>query len=213
MFEIDFISALRYVLEQHNVGLRLFDDGMSDFMGKFVNTPVQSAAGTRTLADCIQLKTAVHAIDYAEAKPVLRLADGKVEPFAAVIVAMSTRSADLMGLTMPTRSGEMLLSQRVAQSLRELHMTGASKLFIKTATKWRKNPSNYAQNMIIIYESSLDFLQNTCDFHKHVRCAVHQNVVNAIVSQKRLQRPEPGDLINHFFTQLVQFASCHGNSM
>lgn len=141
MFEIDFISALRYVLEQHNVDLQLLTEGMSSFMQKFADASFTGPHGTRSLGESIHLKTRVTSIDHADGKPVLCLDNGAEEPFDAVIVAVSTRAADMAGLTLPTRSGVRLISQQVANTLRDLHMTLASKLFIKTSTKfWRKIP-------------------------------------------------------------------------
>ncbi len=138
MFEIDFVSALRYVLEQHNVDLQLFSDGMQDFMERFATTDVPGPDGPRTLKSCIRFNCKVKELDHVDGKPVLVFADGSEEPFDAVIVAMSTRAADMMGLTMRTRSGVDLLPEPAKKTLRDLHMTMASKLFIKTETKFWK---------------------------------------------------------------------------
>ena len=136
MFQIDFISALRYVLEKHNIGLQLFTDGLANFVDRIVDEP----HGKRTLRDCIKTNTPVTGLDWNGGCTEVQTKDAATQ-YDAVIVAMSSRAADMLGLTLPTRSGKRLIPQPAAQTLRELHMTAASKLFIRTKTKfWKDKP-------------------------------------------------------------------------
>jgi tryptophan 2-monooxygenase len=142
MFEIDFVSALRYVLEQHNVGLKLFTDGLGDFVDRIVDEPFETASGTLCVRDCIQTDSKIVGLDKAGDQTVLRFASGETVHADAVIVAMSSRAAEMIGLTLPMSNGDHVFPEPVRQSLRTLHMTAASKLFIKTSTKFWKGRSD-----------------------------------------------------------------------
>lgn len=145
MFEIDFVSALRYVLEQHNVGLQLFTSGMSNFADRLVDEVFETPHGKMSLRDCIKMNTKVSGINKTGTSTDLLLPDGSVQSYGAVIVAMSSRAADMVGLTLPNQNGVSLFSENVNQCIRTLHMTAAAKLFIKTKTKFWKGREDLPQ--------------------------------------------------------------------
>lgn len=62
---------------------------------------------------------------------------------SAVIVATTTRSMQIMGLTLPSpRSVPEPIAQDVKAGLRTLHMTSSSKMFVRTPTKfWLDDPA------------------------------------------------------------------------
>ena len=61
----------------------------------------------------------------------------KVKPFDAVIIATTTRSMEIeMGLTLPSKESVDLGSADVRNAVRNFHLMSASKMFIRTKTKF-----------------------------------------------------------------------------
>ncbi len=73
----------------------------------------------------------------------------KVKSFAAVIVATSTRAMEIdMGLTLPVTSEVDVTSADVKEAIRNSHLMGASKMFIRTKSKfWLDENGKPLQNI------------------------------------------------------------------
>jgi tryptophan 2-monooxygenase len=139
MFSVDFVSALRYVLMQYPANQKLVLGGMDSFVRCFLD---QQVAGTgRTVADQIEYDCRVTSLRYDQKTERTQLTlekGGKVETreFDAVIAAASCRALEVIGLSLASRGAEPPVGLPAARAVRELHMTGASKLFIRTKTKF-----------------------------------------------------------------------------
>lgn len=152
LYEIGMLELLRIILQQWEDDQQLYEQGMTALCDGFYNTPVSvPGVGMRSLASygAVQLNTPVTGIDWnpGTRRPILYFSATSAVEFDAVIVATTTRSMELMGLTMPASGGDVL-AEKVRVGLRNLHMTSSSKLFIKTATKfWKGQPSTFPLNI------------------------------------------------------------------
>lgn len=140
MFPINFISALRFLLEGDETDQQFIREGLQPVLSTLLEA--RSPDGTTTLGACVTCDCPVTAIDQHAGRPVLRFADRPDATFDAAVMALSTRAADTLGLTLPApSSGACLLPEDAAAAIRGLHMTASSKLFIRTATKfWTDTP-------------------------------------------------------------------------
>ena len=144
LFPVNFLEFLRIVANGWEDNQILLPFGISYFIEKFYTEKVQSPQGARSLKDLdtLHLKTPVTAIQYKDNQPVVyytnpdRSEDSK--SFAAVIVTTTTRSMEIMGLTLdaPGNPESVMEEQPVQVALRNLHITTSSKLFIRTKTKF-----------------------------------------------------------------------------
>jgi tryptophan 2-monooxygenase len=135
MFQIDFISAIRYVVEQFALQQQQLDGGMQAFASAFLKASVDTPSGPTCLAETLRTNCPVASISF-DGGPVIHFDKGMDKPCSAVIVAVSSRCVDLMGLTLPSGEGIRLLDRGAAQAIRQLHMTSSSKLFICTESKF-----------------------------------------------------------------------------
>ncbi|EGK83616.1 hypothetical protein D0A34_16065 [Microcoleus vaginatus PCC 9802] len=144
LFPINFLEFLRIVANGWEDNQQLLPFGISAFIEKFYTEPVDSPRGRQSLQDlnALHLNTPVTAIKYQNGKPVVYYTNPdkseQSKSFEAVIVTTTTRSMELMGLTLdfPTSSDAVIAKQSVQVALRNLHLTTSSKLFIRTKTKF-----------------------------------------------------------------------------
>ena len=145
LFPVNFLEFLRIVANGWEDNQILLPFGISYFIEKFYTEKVQSPQGDRSLQDLdtLHLKTPVTAIQYnSNNQPVVYYTnpDGSEESksFAAVLVTTTTRSMEIMGLTLdaPGNPESVMEEQSVQVALRNLHITTSSKLFIRTKTKF-----------------------------------------------------------------------------
>ncbi|MDY6936465.1 MAG: FAD-dependent oxidoreductase [Cyanobacteriota bacterium] len=158
LFTVNFLEFLRLVVNGWEENQMLLPFGISYFIEKFYTEPVESPLGKRSLKDLdtLHLKTPVTSIQYNSTnhQPIVYYTnpDGSEESksFAAVIVTTTTRSMEMMGLTLgaPGNSESAIEQQSVQVGLRNLHLTTSSKLFIRTKTKfWLDEESNPKDNI------------------------------------------------------------------
>ena len=160
LFPINYLEFLRIVANGWEDNQQLLPFGISTFIEKFYTEPVESPLGSYSLEalNALHLKTPVTAIRYQNGQPVLYYTNPdkreQSKPFEAVIVTTTTRSMEIMGLTLnsPSSSDAVIAQQPVQVALRNLHLTSSSKLFIRTKTKFwldeKGNPkSNIPQNI------------------------------------------------------------------
>lgn len=165
LFPINFLEFLRIVANGWEEKQQLLPYGITAFIKKFYTEPVESPLGMRSLQDLntLHLKTPVTAIQYQNGKPVVYYTNtnaentntnpensGQSKSFEAVIVTTTTRSMEIMGLTLnaPTSAEAVIAQQPVQVALRNLHLTTSSKLFIRTKTKfWLDDNGNPKPNI------------------------------------------------------------------
>jgi len=148
LFPLNFLEFLRIIANGWEDNQQLLPFGISAFIEKFYTEPVDSPLGRRSLQDLntLHLNTPITAIKYQNDKPVVYYTNPdkseQSKSFEAVIVTNTTRSMQLMGLTLdsPTSDdGPVIAQQSVRVALRNLHLTTSSKLFIRTKTKFWLN--------------------------------------------------------------------------
>ncbi len=69
------------------------------------------------------------------------------EGYDGVIVATTTRAMEVMGLTANDQPSRNDLTQPIKTAIRNLHLTGASKLFVKTKTKFWYNKTSDGKDL------------------------------------------------------------------
>ena len=147
LYEINMLELLRIILTMWEDNQQLYENGMTSLCDGFYTTTVAiPGIGTGSLQsqNAVALNTPVIAIDYnpSTRRPMLFFSQSSPVEFDAVIVATTTRSMEVMGLTMPGYATGLadVVSEPVKVALRNLHMTGSSKMFIRTATKFWQAP-------------------------------------------------------------------------
>ena len=146
LFPINFLEFLRILANGWEDEQQVLPCGITAFIEKFYTEPVESPLGMRSLEylNTLHLNSPVTAIKYQNDKPVVYYTNSdkseQSKSFEAVIVTTTTRSMEIMGLTLDsptiTSSVAVIAQQPVQVALRNLHLTTSSKLFIRTETKF-----------------------------------------------------------------------------
>jgi tryptophan 2-monooxygenase len=157
LYEINFLELLRIVLNQWEDGQQLILGlpnqsspvyGISALTEALYNAPVNGNSLANLQA--VTFNTTVTAIEFnSQSNQTLVFytqADGNqgLQAFNTLIVTTTTRSMEVMGLSLPTvgLSGQLLLDEDVAAGIRDLHLMSSSKLFVTTPTKfWNTDPN------------------------------------------------------------------------
>ena len=149
LYEVGFLEMLRLLVLGWEHDQQLMLDGINALTDHLYTANVTLPNGQTTSLEsqnAVLFDTPVTAIDLnPNGQPVITFQPGgqsQQGTFAAVIVATTTRSMEIsLGLTLPSQSGAQLLSADVRAGLRDLPMMNSSKLFIRTATKFWKDPA------------------------------------------------------------------------
>lgn len=147
LYGIGMMEMLRIILLQWEDKQQLYVDGMTSLCDGFyttaVNVPGLKRASLQSL-NALQLNTPIVGIDYnpSTRRPMVLIGATSPVEFDAVIVATTTRSMEIIGMTMPAPLTQLtsLLDEQVKVALRNLHMASSSKMFIRTQTKFWKSP-------------------------------------------------------------------------
>ena len=144
---------MRIVVNMWEDKQQLLTNGVTGLMKAFYSTPVTIPSGQNVSLqdlDALKLNMRVDGIQYLNGQPTLYFSDDCAPPqaFDAVIVATTTRSMEVIGLTLPPEQGPDIIDQDVKVAIRNLHLMDSSKLFIRTKTKFWKDPTrNIPQNI------------------------------------------------------------------
>jgi tryptophan 2-monooxygenase len=154
LYGVGFLELLRILVNQFEQDQQLVQYGISGLTDGFYTSEVTLPNGKQaSLSDleCVRLSTEVTGIEINQTtgNPVVYWAstDGSDPPtgraeFPAVIVATTTRSMEMMGLTIAPPSDKVsgIISEEEKVALRNLHLMESSKMFIRTAEKfWMDN--------------------------------------------------------------------------
>lgn len=157
LFQIGFLELLRILISEWETKQQLFTQGMSALEDGFYRHTVDAPGiGETSLAaqDAVRLSTPVQAIRWnpLSRKPSLLYSpDGKTpgwHEYDAVIVATTTRSMQMIDMTLPETPDSAPVDENQRVALRNLHMTSSSKLFICTETKFWKGQSGFFPSTI-----------------------------------------------------------------
>ncbi len=148
LYDVGFLEMLRLIVNALEVNQVAIQGGISALTDGFLTTPVEQPGGTSTSlqeSGAMAMRCTATAIGCdAGGEPQLTYVDvtgeERRETFDAIVVATTTRSMEMLGLTLPTPGGTDAVSEPVRVALRNLHMMASSKLFIRTATKFWNNP-------------------------------------------------------------------------
>jgi tryptophan 2-monooxygenase len=151
LYGVGFLELLRILVNQFETDQQLVQYGIAGLTeGLYASTvewPNGQEVSLQSL-DCVQLDTAVTAIQYDETSgnPVVswtNMADtanpqSGSQKYPAVIIATTTRSMEMIGLTsaLPQDNVNTIISSEEKVAVRNLHLMESSKLFIRTATKF-----------------------------------------------------------------------------
>jgi tryptophan 2-monooxygenase len=145
LFQANFAEVLRIMIQRWEEHQYFVKHGISHLTWKLYTESVANAQLQGSLASlrAVRLNSAVTDVQFNGSNPVISWHNGlsglfNHQEFDAVIIATTSRAMKKMQLT--TSSG--LLEQKVKTALRNVHLIGSSKLFIRTATKfWKENPA------------------------------------------------------------------------
>jgi tryptophan 2-monooxygenase len=151
LYEMSFLEALRMYIRFTGTKDYLLQDGIDGLSEHFYTTAVTTPDGRQvSLRDlgAVRFNTRVAQIAASTSgNPNLTFTDPATgqtatEEYPAAIVAISVRSMEVLGLTLPAPSASRPVREEVKSALRHLHMVNSAKMFIRTATKfWRENPA------------------------------------------------------------------------
>jgi tryptophan 2-monooxygenase len=151
LFPCGFLELLRILVNMWEEDQQFLPCGIGAVMDAFYTRPVVQPSG-RTVAlqdlGAVRFGTRVQGLTRGrDGHPVVQYTDpaGTVHAraFAAVIVATTTRAMQTMGLaSVPSDARPPLLDAPVRAAVRDLPLLHSSKLFIRTATKFWKEPRN-----------------------------------------------------------------------
>lgn len=167
LYQISFLEMLRIILNQWETDQALILGlpnnnpplyGIDALTMSFYTTQVQQPGGASVSLqslNAVNLNATVQSISYDASlgMPAVQWTDGSgltsSKPFSAVIVATTTRSMQVMGLTLPTVGiqPQSLLGSEVMVALRDLNLVNSSKLFVRTPSKFWVNNSNISWNI------------------------------------------------------------------
>lgn len=149
VYEVGFLEILRLIVNMWEDKQQLLVNGVSQLDEKFysekVMTPGGQSVSLQELA-AVKFNTPVTAIQRGAdvEDPIIYFRNpctGKTEhkSYKTVIVATTTRSMEMMGMTIAEKP---VISENVKVALRDLHMMSSSKMFIRTTTKfWNEDKS------------------------------------------------------------------------
>jgi tryptophan 2-monooxygenase len=148
LYQVNFLELMRIVVNQWEDNQELLPGGISSLAQAFYNTKVSlPGAGNQSLASlqCVNFNTPVTSVTAVPDTGMVNVVWGGASPgqvqFQAVIVATTTRSMEVMGMTIAPANNQPL-TQPVRSAIRNIHLMDSSKLFIRTATKfWKLNPN------------------------------------------------------------------------
>ena len=150
LFHVGFMEMVRNILCQFEENQDLVPHGISQLPESFlhakVTTPCFEHETSVLEAGELHLNSPVKRIGLDEqGRPVLTYFNpvtgtDQQDTFQAAIVATTTRSMQMIGLTLPTAAPapKQVVDQDVKDSMRVLHLMNSSKMFIRIATKFWK---------------------------------------------------------------------------
>ena len=153
LYSVNFLELMRIVVNMWEDNQQLLTDGVSGLMRAFYETPVTTPGGQSVSLQqlgAVKFNMRVDSIRYLDNRPTLYFSDDCAPPqaFDAVILATTTRSMEVVGLTLPPAQGPEIVDQDVKVAIRNLHLMDSSKLFIRTRTKfWKDATKNIPQNI------------------------------------------------------------------
>ena len=147
LYNIGMMEMLRIILLQWEDNQQLYVEGMTSLCDGFyttrVNVPGVGSASLQSLS-ALRLNSPIVGIDYdpSNKRPMVLVGATSPVEFDAVIVATTTRSMEIIGMTMPGPLTQLpgVLAEPVKVALRNLHMASSSKMFIRTQTKFWRAP-------------------------------------------------------------------------
>ncbi len=155
LYQVSFLEILRIIAHQWEAHQQLLPDGIHRLMEKFCTTRVVQPDGRATSLrerGSIHLNSPVRALERTADGVLVHYEDERGTHgahFPAVIVAVTTRAMELLGLTTGGRHpSRAIISQPVKVAVRNLHLMSSSKLFIRTRRKfWRDDPRRIPQTI------------------------------------------------------------------
>lgn len=157
LFPFGFLEILRIVINRMEQDQQLLVAGSSALMQTFYTQPVTRPNGERQSLqsiDAVLFNTPVKTIvSGSDGNPIVYYANpssGNIEArsFPAVIVATTTRSMGILGMTLhATGSPRSVVNDSVKSAIRNIPLINSSKMFIRTATKFWKSDPTIPQNI------------------------------------------------------------------
>ncbi|MCJ2370006.1 tryptophan 2-monooxygenase [Pseudomonas sp. RGM 3321] len=160
VFQAGFTEILRMVINGYQSDQRLIPDGISSLATRLVD----QAFDGKTLRERICFSR-VGRISRDSEKIIIQTTAGEQGLFDRVIVTSSNRAMQMIHCL---TDSERFLSRDVARAVRETHLTGSSKLFILTRTKfWIKNklPTTIQSDGLVRGVYCLDYQPDEPDGH------------------------------------------------
>jgi len=146
LYHIGFLEILRVIIHEWEEQQKLISEGVETLTDRLYEHQVKTPMGDLSLKDidAVKLNTPISWISCRDGNPTLRYIDPETQQevraqYPAIIVATTTRSMQMMGLTIPPKDRADLLSTNQKTAVRNLHHINASKMFIRTKTKFWKN--------------------------------------------------------------------------
>ena len=157
LYPFGFFEILRIVINRMEEDQQLFVDGSSALMQAFYTHPVTRPDGEQQSLrsmDAVLFNRPVRAIaSDSDGNPIVYYTNpssGNIEArtFPAVIVATTTRSMGILGMTLhASNSPRGVVSDSVKAAIRNIPLISSSKMFIRTATKFWKSDPTIPQNI------------------------------------------------------------------
>ena len=157
LYPVGFLEVLRIVINGWEQDQQILPCGMKAFMDAFCTRPVCLPNGQHQSLrsmHAILFNTPVTAITSgSDGNPILSYTDPSTghtvsQSFPAVIVATTTRSMQMMGLTSNAADHPgSILEPAVKVAIRNVHHMDSSKMFIRTKTKFWKGDPTIPQNI------------------------------------------------------------------
>lgn len=153
-FHLSWLEFMRIVINQCETNQKLITQGVTQLIRQFYTDITETPRGKLNLATGgkLLLNTQVHSIEKVPEKGLVKIVSGdkhNVDFFPAAIVATTTRSMEIMGLTF--HQDTMPLQNNEIEAIRNIHHVGSSKLFIRTETKfWLDGNGNVLKNFPVV---------------------------------------------------------------
>src|SRR5256884_2395691 len=96
-----------------------------------------------------------------------------------------------------------------ARSISETGINHGRRL-IDVPANARNDLVNDVHQVSIVLEANVGLFQNTGTFYIDLLMPIHQDVVDSRILQKRLQRPQPEDLVQNFQRESLSFTTAQG---
>ena len=154
LYQVNFLELLRLLVNGLETEQQLLLSGISCLPDSFYTTRQHTADGYEKSLQALEAITPEAPVSRIEYRPgadkPIRLHFGQASQmnqanlehrdFTAVIVATTTRSMQVMGMTLESPE-QSAVDEEVKTSLRNLHLMNSSKMFIRTPTKfWLEDP-------------------------------------------------------------------------